>query len=132
MRHSQDTDPQPEHHDTIPSQEDTHMWEYSDTQTQGDPMSLPKDSEVTRFYLQNPNGFNLGRMGSLETALEHVKTMEVDHCMFPEPQLDTVKYWVRSKFTSTAGANLDTDDIERLCHQLQLSWMPTALGSMAA
>ncbi len=64
--------------------------------TIGDCLSLPKDPSLTRFYVQNPRGFTLGHSGSLAATLEHIKSMEVDHAMFPEHTLDTTQYRVRA------------------------------------
>ena len=64
--------------------------------TIGDCLSLPKDPSLTQFYVQNPRGFTLGKYGSLAATLEHIKSMEVDHAMFPEHNLDTTQYKVHA------------------------------------
>ena len=64
--------------------------------TIGEPISIPKAKEHTRFYVQNVRGLSLGDKGSLTTALEYLKVMQVDHAMFQEHHLDTTKPLVTS------------------------------------
>jgi len=61
----------------------------------GDTLMLPKPNHRTRLYMINPNGFTLGRHGTMSLTLEHIKHMEVDHVVFPEIKLDTTKSQAR-------------------------------------
>ena len=58
-------------------------------------MSIPKDSHLTRFHFQNPNGISLGH--DTESGLEHAKRMHCDHLVLPEINLDTHQRWVRGR-----------------------------------
>ena len=70
----------------------------SDTVPQGDTMLVPKESTNSRFHLQNPKGvYDLGDAQSLMTNMEIMKNIEADHSMIPETQMDSTKYWVKSK-----------------------------------
>lgn len=63
----------------------------------GDPLEVPKDPHVTRFFFQNTNGLTLGNGNTFEDALEQAKLLGCDHLVIPETKLDTHKRWVKAK-----------------------------------
>ena len=98
----------------------------------GDPMSIPKDSHLTRFYFQNPNGISLGH--ETESVLEHAKRMHCDHLVLPEIKLDTHQRWVRGRLHEhcrrTHGAGQYRSVMTNSTHTYHTAYKPGGLLSV--